>query len=69
MDLNVTAFRIVKQLTTENKEEKPVSTARRAAGRIGGPARAAKLTPEQRKEIAVKANKARWQKRTNKTHE
>jgi hypothetical protein len=62
MDLNVSAFRIVQQLTTEKKEDKSVSATRRAAGRIGGPARAAKLTPEQRKEIAVKANKARWKK-------
>lgn len=63
MDLNVTAFRIVQQLTSEKKEDKPVSAMRRAAGRIGGPARAAKLTPEQRREIAVKANKARWKRK------
>jgi hypothetical protein len=29
-------------------------------GRIGGKARAASLTPEQRKEIAKKAAEARW---------
>jgi len=32
-------------------------------GRKGGLARAAKLTPEQRKEIAKKAARARWSKR------
>jgi len=32
-------------------------------GRKGGPARAAKLLPEQRKEIARKAARARWSKR------
>ena len=32
----------------------------RLGGKTGGEARAAKLTPEQRKEIARKAAKARW---------
>lgn len=32
-------------------------------GKRGGPARAAKLTPEQRKKIAQKAAKARWKKK------
>lgn len=32
------------------------------AGKIGGPARAAALSPERRKEIAVNAAKKRWQK-------
>ena len=62
MDLNVSAFRIVQQLTTENKEDKRKSAAR-VAGQVGGPARARKLTPTRRKEIAVKANEARWKKR------
>jgi hypothetical protein len=59
MDLNVNAFRIVATITSEKKDDKR-SSAARAAGVLGGPARARKLTPEQRKEIAVKANKARW---------
>ena len=33
-------------------------------GRPGGLARAKKLSPERRKEIAVKAAKTRWKKRT-----
>jgi hypothetical protein len=33
-----------------------------AAGRIGGNARAAKLTPNRRKDIARKAAAARWGK-------
>jgi hypothetical protein len=33
-----------------------------AAGRVGGHARAAKLTPKRRKEIARKAAAARWGK-------
>ncbi len=35
-------------------------------GRKGGKARATKLTPEQRQEIARKAAAARWRKKTNK---
>jgi hypothetical protein len=62
MDLNVNAFRIVQRLTTETKEDNK-SVAARVAGQMGGPARAARLTPERRKEIAIKANKARWKKR------
>ena len=60
MDLNKTAFRIVEELTAENTGDKRVSQARTAAGRAGGPARAAALSPERRKAIAVKANRARW---------
>jgi hypothetical protein len=59
MDLNVTAFRIVNTITSENKDDKR-SSAARAGGKVGGPARARRLTPERRKEIAMKANKARW---------
>jgi hypothetical protein len=36
---------------------------RRKAGRLGGPARAALLTPERRREIARLASVARWSKR------
>jgi hypothetical protein len=66
MDLNANAFRIVQQLTAESTERKRV-TAGRAAGKAGGPARAAKLTAERRKDIAIKANETRWRKRTNGT--
>jgi hypothetical protein len=62
MDLNVSAFRIVSSLTSESKEDKK-STAARIAGKAGGPARAMKLTPERRKEIALKANTARWKQK------
>ncbi len=33
-------------------------------GKLGGRIRADKLTPERRKEIALKANAARWAKKT-----
>ena len=62
MDLNVSAFRIVQKLSEENKENKR-SSAARIAGKAGGPARARKLTPERLKDIAVKANEARWAKK------
>lgn len=64
MDLNVSAFRIVQHLTTENKDDKK-SLAARAGGKVGGPARAAKLTAEERKAISIKANKARWRRTTS----
>jgi hypothetical protein len=62
MDLNSNAFRIVNTITTEKKDDKR-SSAARAAGVVGGPARARKLTAEQRREIALKANRARWKKK------
>jgi hypothetical protein len=72
-DFSVTAFRVVQEATGQNelKQEKPLSTEGKnpnavALGRLGGlkggKARANKLTPEQRKEIAQKAAKARWGK-------
>jgi hypothetical protein len=36
----------------------------RRGGKKGGPARAAKLTPEERRAIARKAAQARWNART-----
>jgi hypothetical protein len=35
----------------------------RLGGLKGGPARAEKLTPDQRKEIAMKASRTRWEKK------
>jgi len=66
-DLNQLAKFIVEQATDEDKEETPQSEKNPAAvalGRLGGlkggRARADKLTPEQRKEIAKKAAEKRW---------
>ena len=61
MDLNVSAFRVVQQLTTEKKENKR-SVAARAGGMAGGPARAQRLTSDERRAIARKANRARWKR-------
>lgn len=72
-DFAITAFRVVQeatgQLEPEAKQDKPLSTEGKnpnavALGRLGGlkggKARASKLTPEQRKEIAQKAARVRW---------
>jgi len=45
-------------------EERGVDPAASAMGKKGGPARAANLTPERRKEIAKKAAATRWAKKS-----
>ena len=58
MDINKLASKIAKEAT---EEKNPAAVALgRLGGLKGGPARAAKLTKKKRKEIAVKAAKARW---------
>ena len=63
-DVNVIAARIVKQATDEAHIVKnPAAVALgRLGGLKGGRARAEKLTPEKRQEIAQKAARTRWQK-------
>lgn len=68
-DFAVTAFRIVQEATGQApaEEAKPAKNPAavelgRLGGQKGGKARAEKLTPEERKAIAVKAARARWQK-------
>ena len=63
---------IAKQLAKEHKQEQAKERAERRRelrtpnpaavelGRKGGKARAAALTPEQRRASAIKAGKARW---------
>ncbi len=66
-DMNQLAASIVGDATDDEprpsaddgKDPAAVSLGRRG-GKKGGPARAARLTPEQRKEIARKAAAARW---------
>lgn len=67
-DLNQLAASIVASATGEappptdgDKDPAAVSLGRRGGAR-GGPARAAKLTPERRREIARAAVAARWAK-------
>ena len=67
-DPNVRAWEVVQQAIGEMPKEeprKPEPAPERVAigrmgGKLGGPIRAAKLTPEQRKRIAVKAAETRW---------
>ena len=70
MDVNVLVTSIVGQSTGEPipTSDEPLKNIHavalgRLGGKRGGPARAEKLTSEQRKEIARKAAKARWAKR------
>lgn len=59
-DINLIARAIV-DATTESKN--PVAVAiGKVGGEIGGRARASKLSPEKRKEIARIAAQARWKK-------
>jgi len=69
-DLNRLAFSIVADATAdepedpyEGKDPAAVELGRKVVSR-GGRARAEKLTPEQRSEIARKAANARWRDRS-----
>jgi len=59
--VNVLAASIVEEATKAGKDPLAEELGRRG-GLKGGKARAAKLTPEQRREMARRAARARWQK-------
>src|SRR5262245_48571519 len=67
-DINQLAASIVEEATSEEPkpEADPVHEAVVALGRLGGKkggrARAEKLTPEQRRDIATRAAAVRWRK-------
>lgn len=65
-DANQLAKGIVEQVTESAKEQPEKNPAAVALGRLGGkkggPARSAKLSAEQRSEIARNAARARWDK-------
>ncbi len=65
-DLNILARSIVAQATGEEPPDTGKNPAAVALGKLGGKkggkARAAKLTPEQRADIARLAASARWKK-------
>jgi len=76
-DFAVTAFRVVEQVikktetveveTIQFEGKNPHAVALgKLGGSKGGKIRAAKLTPEQRKEIAQKAARKRWEKKDTK---
>ncbi len=65
-DFAITAFNVVKQATEQDLPEPKQPIDYKALGHKGGlkggKARANKLTPERRSEIAKKAAMARWGK-------
>ena len=68
-DFAVNAFRVVQEATEQTgpdqknpRKEYDYKALGRLGGLKGGKARANKMTPEQRKEIAQIAAKARWKK-------
>ncbi|MCL5987086.1 MAG: hypothetical protein M1371_11085 [Actinobacteria bacterium] len=69
-DINILAVEIVEEATKEDQfsagSKNPHAVALgRLGGLKGGLARAQKLTPEQRKEIARNAAKIRWAKKSH----
>jgi hypothetical protein len=62
MDLNVHAFRLVEQATSEATLSQAKKASSRKGGLKGGAARAKSITSERRAEIARKANAARCRK-------
>jgi len=63
MDINVQAFRLVRQATTISALPENVKRASsRKGGLKGGLARAMSISAERRSEIAKKASAARWNK-------
>ena len=61
-DFSITAFRVVQEATGQLKGGFDAKVLGRLGGLKGGKARAERLTPERRTEIAKKAAKARWGK-------
>jgi hypothetical protein len=67
-DLNTAAFAIMQQATGEvvpepiDEKKKAAQESGRRGGLKGGTARALKLTPEQRAEVARIAAAVRWKK-------
>ncbi len=59
-DANQLAKFIVDVATGEDVKHEPDTSGQRKGGLKGGKARADKLSPEERSEIAKKAAKARW---------
>lgn len=63
------AVKVAKIATGEIEEDKPEDEgkdkAAQSLGRRGGKARAEKMTPEQRSEIAKKAAEKRWKTKKN----
>jgi hypothetical protein len=69
-DVNETAFRVLQEATGERAPEREKNPAAVALGKLGGkkggPARAAKLSPKKRSQIARTAAMTRWNPRPTK---
>lgn len=62
-DINILAVRIVEEATANSGGKNAAAVLLgRLGGQKGGKARAEKLTPEQRSDIARRAAQVRWQK-------
>ncbi len=59
-DLNQMAYRVMQHATEPQEPETPAQASGRKGGQKGGKARAEKLTPAERSEIARNAARARW---------
>ncbi|HEY5304031.1 MAG TPA: hypothetical protein VIJ86_08240 [Acidimicrobiales bacterium] len=59
------AFQVVREATSEDEPTTPTDERIVEGARNGGNARASKLTPEQRSEIAKMAAASRWRKKTS----
>jgi len=58
------AVKVMRIATGEEEEDTPIpASAAATLGKLGGAARARKLTPEKRTEIARKAAARRWAKK------
>ena len=70
MDINQAAFQMVRRSTNSEPSRPPrvsssdvsrvMAAMGRKGGKIGGKRRLTTMTPEQRREVALKAAKARW---------
>ena len=56
------AVKVMQIATGEVEDERDQTPGRKKSGKAGGRARANRLTPEERSEIARRAAKARWDK-------
>lgn len=66
-DFNQMAYRVVRHATEPQEPETPAQRTGREGGLKGGKARAQKLTPKERSEIARKAARARWTKQADRS--
>jgi hypothetical protein len=75
-DVNQLAHHLIKATTTEDSQpvffpptqadiSRVMAELGRRGGKIGGKARATAMTPERRREVALKAARSRWDRKTH----